>query len=145
MPKRGKDDKRARNQAMIRGIRKHRAVFDQVRVGPEGLNADGLIARFEAHSQIMDEIDLHENQKREAVARERKMEPDIRELRELVLYAIRAYFGDDTVETETFAVKAKRPPRLPIATKAAAVVKRKATRKARGTMGPKQRKRIKGY
>lgn len=61
-----------------------------------------------------------------------------------MIHAIRGHFGQSTVETEVFAVKAKRPPRLPIATKAAAVAKRKATRKARNTMGPKQRKRIKG-
>ncbi|HEX8796833.1 MAG TPA: hypothetical protein VF765_38040 [Polyangiaceae bacterium] len=145
MPKRGKPDKRARNSAMVQGIRKHKAVFDKVPVGPDRLNADALIARFEGHTQVIDEIDDLDAKKSEAVASERKMEPEIRELRDLVLHAIRAHFGDDTIETESFGVKAKRPPRLPIATKAAAVVKRRATRKARHTMGPKQRKRIKGY
>jgi hypothetical protein len=145
VPKRGKLDKRSRNSAMIKGIRKHRAIFDQVTVGPERLKADALIARFHGHTQVIDDIDDLDSRKTEAVVKERKMEPEIRELRELVLNAIRAYFGVDTLETESFDVKAKRPPRLPIATKAAAVAKRKATRKARGTMGPKQRKRIKGY
>ncbi len=144
MPKRGKGDKRARNSAIIRGIRKHRAVFDQVRVGPERLNADGLIARFQGHSELMNEIDDLDNRKTEAVAKERRMEPEIRDLRDLVLHAIRAHFGEDTLETEVFGVKAKRRPRWTIATKAAAVVKRKGTRHARGTMGPKQRKKIKG-
>ncbi|HTQ44081.1 MAG TPA: hypothetical protein VMI75_15085 [Polyangiaceae bacterium] len=145
MPKRGKLEKRERNRSMIRGIRKHRAVFAKVPVGPERLDADGLIARFEEHTQVVEEIDDYESKKRDAVARERRMEPGIRQLRELVLHAIRAFYGAETIETESFGVKAKRPPRLPIATKAAAVAKRKATRKARGTMGPKQRKRIKGY
>jgi hypothetical protein len=116
-----------------------------VSVGPERLNADGLIARFEAHTRIIDEIDEHEVSKRDAVARERRMEPEIRDLRQLTLHAIRAHYGEESLETEDFGVKHKRPPRLPIATKAAAVAKRKATRKARRTMGPKQRKRIKGY
>lgn len=145
MPKRGKGDKRARNRAMIRGIRKHREIFDEVPVGPERLDADALIARFEGHNEILDEIDDLDNRKTEAVAKERTMEPGIRELRGLVIHRVRAHYGVDTVETEHYDVKAKRPPRIPIATKAAAVVKRKATRKARRTMGPKQRKRIKGY
>jgi hypothetical protein len=145
MPKRGKLDKRTRNRALIAGIRKHRKVFDQVTVGPKRLNADGLIDRFEAHMRLIDEIDQHERMKRDAVARERRMEPEIRDLRELTLHAIRAHYGEDAGEVEDFGVRRKRPPRLPIATKAAAVAKRKATRKARRTMGPKQRKRIKGY
>jgi hypothetical protein len=145
MPKRGKLDKRTRNRALIAGIRKHRKVFDQATVGPDRLNADGLIARFEAHMNLIDEIDRYESMKRGAVARERTMEPEIRDLRDLTLHAIRAYYGEEAGEVMDFGVKQKRPPRIRIATKAAAVAKRKATRKARRTMGPKQRKRIKGY
>jgi hypothetical protein len=145
MPKRGKLEKRERNRILIKGIRKHRRVFDDRGIGPERLKADALIARFEAHSQLLDEIDGHDAAKREAVARERKMEPEMRELRELVLYKVSAHYGEGAGENEDFGKKRKRPPRLTIATKAAAVAKRKATRKARNTMGPKQRKRIKGY
>lgn len=145
MPKRGKLDKRARNSAMIRGIRKHRAIFDELPVGPERLDADALIARFQGHSDVIDEIDDLDARKTEAVAKERKMEPGIRDLRGLVLHRVRGHFGVDTTETEAYDVRSKRPPRISIATKAAAVAKRKATRQARRTMGPKQRKRIKGY
>jgi hypothetical protein len=145
MPKRGKLDKRTRNRDLIAGIRKHRKVFDQATIGPDRLNADALIARFEAHSNLIDEIDSYESMKRDAIARERQMEPGIRDLRQLVLNGIRAFYGAEAGEVMDFGAKRKRPPRIRIATKAAAVAKRKATRKARGTMGPKQRKRIKGY
>jgi hypothetical protein len=145
MPKRGKLDKRERNRALIAGIRKHRKVFDAVGIGPDRLDADGLIARFEAHTKVIDEIDDYERRKRDAVARERRMEPAIRDLRQLTIHAIRAHYGEEALETEDFAVRRKRPPRLPIATKAAAVAKRKVTRAVRRTMGPKQRKKIKGY
>jgi hypothetical protein len=56
---------------------------------------------------------------------------------------LRAVYGADSAKLLTFGVKPERPRKVTIQTKADAVEKGRATRKARGTMGKKQRLKIK--
>ena len=143
MPKRGKLTKRTRNRSLIDGIRKHPEAFAQA-VGPEALKGDDLVACFEEHLRVLDEIDQYDNLKSAAIVREALLERRTRELWWYVVLRARSYFKPDSVSLRDFGVKPKRKPKTTIVKKAIAVAKRKATRRERGTMGKRQRKNAKG-
>jgi hypothetical protein len=129
---------------MIAGIRKHAAAIDRHLVGPDRLDADALVARFEAHLECIDDIARYDRMKSDAVAREAKLEKELLELWMIVGNFVRGYLGDTSLELRDFGLKERSKPVLSSATKALAVAKRKATRQVRGTMGKRQRKKIKG-
>lgn len=146
MPKRGKLNKQSRDRAMIAGVRKHRAVFDQIKVGPERWDADDVIAIFDRHSKSIDEIAHLDAMRTEAIAREKDLERALSLAWRMIVSLLRGHFGPASQTLRDFGIKPQRKKRLSVAEKAVAVAKRKATRKLRGTMGPKQRrKKERGY
>jgi hypothetical protein len=144
LPKRGKLTKQTRDRGMIAGIRKHRALFDAMGVGPEHLKADDLIARFEAHLQVIDDIDRYDKLRSQSIALEAKLEKAILALWHLVSSFAVGSFGEASLTLRDFALKPRKPPTLTVVTKAIAVAKRRETRRLRRTMGKRQRKAIKG-
>lgn len=145
MPKRGKLTKTTRDRSMIAGIKKHAELFDEAPVGPNRLKAKALVAIFEEHIQVIDDIAKYDKLKSQSVALEARLEKAILDLWQLVAHAVRAHFGKESTELRDFGVKPYRKKVLPVVTRAVAVAKRKATRKARKTMGKQQRKKIRGW
>ena len=135
MPKRGKLTKQARDHAMIAGIRKHPEYFDEE-------VTRRIVTKLEAHIETLRAIDHYEALKREAVARERQQEkallPDYNAAADFVRNE-HAHGGPSCLD---YGVKPRKKGVMSAATKAAAAAKRRATRAIRGTMGPKQRKRM---
>lgn len=145
MPKISKLTKTTRNRTMIAGIKKHAKLFDEVPIGSRRLKAKDLVAIFEGHLEAIDAIVKYDKLKSQSVLLEARLEKAILELWKLVSYAVRGHFGHDSAVLRDFGVKPYRKRVLSVATKAVAVAKRKATRKARNTMGAKQRKKIRGW
>jgi hypothetical protein len=109
----------------------------------ELLDEDGLAAPFEAHLRAMDEVDRREKAWREAVAEEQKLEKRIQRHALHLAEIARARFGADGAKLRDFGLEPRKPPRISVQTKAAAVEKRRETRKRRGTMGRRQRTKVK--
>ncbi|HEY3817542.1 MAG TPA: hypothetical protein VGL81_10240 [Polyangiaceae bacterium] len=129
---------------MIAGVRKHAKAIDAVGIGAERLDAAGVIARFQAHLDTIEDIANYDKLKSDAIAREAKQEAEILELWGLVGYFARGQFGEESTTVRDFGLKERRRTAPTAATKALAVAKRNETRRVRRTMGKNQRKKIKG-
>jgi hypothetical protein len=78
-----------------------------------------------------------------AVGDQRKDAGDVRKLMRGLKKLVGATFGEQSAIYADFGYAPPRPGKKTAATKAAAVVKTKATREARHTMGPRQRLSVK--
>ena len=144
MPKRGKRNKQARDLAVIAGVKKHRAFFEETPITPAKLGADDLIALFQAHYDAIADIAKYDALRRRAVALERKLERGLSQPWRSIKLMMKVRYGDETTLVLDFGMKPHRKPVISAATKAAAVEKRRATRKRKGTMGSRQRKKLQG-
>jgi hypothetical protein len=120
LPKRGKLTKVTRDRAMIAGIKKHAKAIDAQGIGLPHLDAQSLIARFEAHLQTIEDIATYDRLKSEAVAREAKLEQEILELWRLLGYFARGRFGFSSTTVRDFGLKERKKPVLTVVTKAIA-------------------------
>ncbi len=78
------------------------------------------------------------------VEAERQAEADLSPLRKPLQQSLAGRFGASGAQMAEFGFAPAKPRKVSAKTKAAAAVKAKATRQARGTMGKKQKKDVKG-
>jgi hypothetical protein len=142
MPNHAKATKSGRDRRMINGLRKHRQLIGgnfHTRVR----SVDELIALFQEHLDALTEVAEREAAWRAAIARETRLEKGIKALMAQIKPLIEGSMGIDSSALRDFGLKpyARRKPTT--ATMKAAIEQRRATRKLRGTMGKRQRKRMK--
>jgi hypothetical protein len=144
MPRLSKADTRQRYKALQRGIRKH---------WPHGLTAKG---KSYTQKQLLDALDrvleafdrtrqAWATYKKESSNR-REEERHIAPLVNLILEGVHYWHDADPVKLADFEVRqpGKKGPKTVMA-KVQMVARAKETRRLRGTMGPKQRKKIRGW
>jgi hypothetical protein len=144
MPRLSKTDTRQRYKALQRGIRKHWR--------------DGLTAKGKSYTQkqLLDALDrvlaafertrqAWATYKKELGLR-REEERHIASLVNLILEGVHYFHDGDPVTLADFEVRQprKKGPKTVMA-KVQMVVRAKETRRLRGTLGPKQRKKIRGW
>jgi hypothetical protein len=142
MPKHAKQTKRSRDEAMVEGL----PGLDSVARGlfPRNLGSvEAVVARYEEHLAAMADVRAKEIEWRLAVERERALEAELQELHGRMTLFLRALFGSRSTKLQHFGVVPMKTPHTPTEVKARAVERRLETRRLRGTMGKKQRKRIK--
>jgi len=110
-----------------------------------GLSAQEVIARFEEHLAAIDEVEQAEALRAKAVARERELDAETHRIFVAMERFLRSRGENDhEVLAEFGLVPHKRPgPKTALAKKTMAE-KARATRAARGTLGKKQRRKMKG-
>ena len=144
MPEHAKHTKYDRDTGMISGMRKQASKLSELNVGRGLTTVDAVIARYQAHLDAMADVSQKEIAWRLAVERERGLEAEIKALHPRVQSLLRSTYGDRSGELRQFGLKPGKKAQVAVAVKASAVEKRRETRKARRTMGKKQRKQIKG-
>ena len=111
---------------------------------------NGLMTRDEVITELQKFITAAEATKasnkvwRADVQAERAVELEVAPVKRGVRNIVTAKFGEDGAELLQFGLEPRKPPKKSAETKAEAVVKMRATRQARGTMGKDQKKDIHG-
>jgi len=125
----------------IRKVLKNRGV---IKINGIEYTPDQLLAVYQRHLDKLTEVGEREAAWRESVQEENAMEQDIKALTATLRLYLGATFGDSAAKLLEFGIRPRAKPRASAQTKMVAAEKLRATRKLRWTMGPKQRKKIKG-
>ena len=129
---------------LVAGIAKHFATTTQLSFGGQTVTTAQLTTSLEALAQLRSDVNTARAAADAKLATEQAKAPPLRALMSAFVAFVHATFTspDDLADFGLEARKAATP--LTVQQKAAATAKREATRKARGTTGPKQKKAVKG-
>jgi hypothetical protein len=134
----------AGDQAMIDGITKFLAQLATLPVGGQNMTPADIVKVFQARIDAGKAAQAAEASRTAAVKADRderaKTSAFMRAFRRIVL----GMFQEAPDTLAIFGLKAPKARKPKVTTKAAAVAKNAATRKARGTVGPKKKLTIKG-
>jgi hypothetical protein len=144
MPRQSTAQKLERNRNMVAGIQKHSASLPAVTVAGRKLPPSELVDLFQRHDAAVAEAQAAEATWRAAVKKERALDAEAHEAALLVVTLARLQYGPDLATLADFGTAPVRK-----GTKSPEVLKRaaerlRATRKARHTMGKKQKAKVKG-
>jgi hypothetical protein len=129
---------------MVNAIGKYMGPKDELFVGGEHLKTGALSAIFQtALSTRHDAVAAHGSYKEALVAREAAESKRLVATDALKSYVLNR-FGTDSAVAHDFGFAPKKVGEKSVATKAKAIALNEATRKARGTMGKRERLQIKG-
>jgi lipase chaperone LimK len=140
MPRHAKATKRARDAGMIAGFRKYGAKLVGFNLGPGFESVASVVARFQAHLEAMEAVHAAEIAWKLAVQDEARLEAEVKELAARAASYLSGTFGPSASQLRQFGLKPRAKTRISVEAKASAVEKRRETRKARKTMGPKERR-----
>ncbi len=134
----------AADQAMINGVQKFLAKIATLPVGATPMKPTDIVATLQERIDKATAAQTADAALTAAVKADRDEQAStkgfLRALRRIVL----GMFEEAPDTLAVFGVKAPKARTVKVATKAAAVAKNKATRTARGTVGPKKKLAIKG-
>jgi len=139
-----KVDLQASYAALMAGLLQYYQPTDTFPLQGGSMTRDELVAQFKAFIDAAEQTKTANTQWRAAVQNERSVETQVAPLRAGVRRIVQARFGVDGVQLLDFGFKQKKVTQKSAATKAAAVVKLRATRAARGTKGSVQKSEVKG-
>jgi hypothetical protein len=145
MPKVSKLTKRSRATGIIAGVRKHfgGASYD---LGGRTYTPKQLVAEFQSQIDAIDEVDATRSTLAAAIAKERALARRIAALGRYLKMAVDATFGPSPEVFADFGWDVpKRPGPKTVQAKLEGARKARETRKARGTMGKRQRKKVRGW
>ena len=145
MPKIGKVTKRARATNIIAGMRKHFGAPSYT-LGGKVYTQSQLIKAFQSHIDSLDEVDAMRAALAVAIAKERALAKRIVALARYVKMAVEGRFGPmPTIYADFGWEMAKKPGPKTVKAKLEGMMKVRETRKARKTMGKRQRKKVRGW
>jgi hypothetical protein len=141
-----KDEMRNRNGKIAAGIAEVLGNAPSVTLDGKTYTPAALRALFDADTAAMDRTDTATAARQKAVAEERRAHAVTHKVTLALKQFLYVSFGEKNhVMLGKFGFAPPKAKEMKtVKTKATAVEKRNATREARGTMGPKQRKKIKG-
>jgi hypothetical protein len=144
----GKGTRATRAGQLVAGARKHFANGGQVLSfagGFANVTVDEAVAELQKLIDLRAATTLAQATVRDKVQAERGAMPALVAFMNAFEALIRLMFGADTASLADFGLKPRKRPGPKTATdKAVAAAKRKATRVARGTLGPKAKKAVHG-
>ena len=135
----------ALDQKAIVGVSKHFAKVKHLTLAGTSFTTATLKAVFQAEIDATQSLDTARTQMKQQVATARAARAKAREARRLLRAYVLGNYGPAAVQMlEDLGLSVPKPKsRATVSTKADALVKAKATRKARNTMGKKKRLSIK--
>ena len=145
MPRVSKLTKRARATGIIAGLVKH-FLGASYSLGGKEYTRRQLVAEFQSHLDAIDEVDATRAALAAAVAKERKLARQVAALARYVKMSAESRFGLTPTICADFGWEVPKPPGpKTVKAKLEGAKKARETRKARGTMGKRQRKKIRGW
>jgi hypothetical protein len=144
MGKRAKSEVADLAEKLAEGTAKHFASVNQVTLPQGTFTMADLMSRLKRVGSLRSDVDAARATARDKVAAERAEMPALRTLMDAYVTYVKATVGS-AVDLADFGLTPKKVPTPPtVEAKAAAAVKRASTRVARGTMGSKQKLKVKG-
>ena len=144
MPRHAKSTKVARDRCMLAGLKKHSELLTRAVVGGVLKSPPAVAARFQAHLDALDEVAAKQAAWREAVGNEERLEKEIKELMGPLGLCLSVVYGAASPTLRDFGLSPRKSAKISAEKMVQTVAKRNETRKARHTMGKKQKKAIKG-
>jgi hypothetical protein len=147
MPRLAKVTKRSRAFRIMAGLAKHFPVgAGPHRLGGVPYDPEQLAAVFQAQIDAVAAVDAARAALTDAVARERAAARRATELTRDLKMVVRSRFGFSAARWAEFGWELpKKPGPKTVKAKLQGADKARATRKARGTMGKRQRKKVRGW
>ena len=143
VPKLSKTQKVKRDEGIVAGVRKHFDRGSRVRVLEKWYTPAELAALFEEHLRALAEVSDLTLRRSIAVQKERAIEARLHPVRVALKSLVASRFDATAPELREFGFEPDKKPVMSAETKRIANEKRQATRKERGIMGRKQRKKVK--
>jgi hypothetical protein len=144
MPRHAKSTKVVRDRSMLAGLKKHSELLSRAIVGGILKSPAAVAARFQAHLEALDEVAAKHAAWRAALSHEERLEKELKKLMKTVGLQLTSVYGDDSPTLRDFGLAPRKNVKISAEKMVVTVAKRNATRKARHTMGKKQKKAIKG-
>jgi hypothetical protein len=143
--KTSKTDELAKLRKAISGINKHLLAVATLLLAGQSITPAALVQLFQAYVDLAAAIDTARAKVQALLAQEKLMGVNVHLLLQALHAFIVAQYGNQAAEMlADFGFAPKKATQLTAEQKAAAAAKRTATRKARHTMGSKQKKDIHG-
>jgi hypothetical protein len=138
-PNNTRNDQMAADQALADGLTQNAKQIGILTVGSQPYKAADVAKVLQARIAAQKAVIAAEGTLHGAVAAARTQLASSRALIKAVKQALRIMFSDDVTTLAALGLEPNKEPAPTVATKAAAQVKAKATRTARGTKGKKQK------
>lgn len=132
------------DQQILAGIRKDLMTIPQFNLGAEAFTPTALLARIQARVDAMNVLTAAEAAVDEARRNYKEVDQQTQRIVADLQNVVMAAFGSTSPQLADFGFPVRKVYVPTDAQKVAAVARRRATRKARGTMGPKAKLAIKG-
>ena len=144
MPRHAKSTKVLRDRSMLAGLKKHSELLSRAIVGGILKSPAAVAARFQAHLDALDDVAAKQAALREALSNEERLEKEIKKVMRIVGLQLTSTYGADSPTLRDFGLAPRKNVKISTEKMLLTVAKRNATRKARHTMGKKQKTAIKG-
>jgi hypothetical protein len=144
MAKKGKGTVVALAEQLIAGTSKHLASLPQIKLAGGSFTPSQIIAQLQTLVTLRSDVDAAKASTKAKLAVEKANMPALRILMSAFVTFVKAAHGTEPDVLADFGLHPKARTQLTVEAKTAAVAKRTATRAARHTTGPKQKKGIKG-
>jgi hypothetical protein len=131
-------------QQLIAGTSKHLSSTTPVALLGGSFTADQITSKLQTLVSLRSDVDAAKATAKAKIANEAAQTPALLAFMSALESFVKAAFGSSPDVLADFGMTPKSRAQLTVEAKAAAVAKRAATRAARHTMGPKQKKGIKG-
>jgi hypothetical protein len=134
----------ARDKQFITGINKRLTTVQSLAIAGTTYTPAQLIQLFQSQIDSADAVAIAKAKYQDAVKAYRDQAKQLVSVTSGFQSQIRNLYGNASEPLSDFGMSPRKVAKPKLATKVVAVDKAKATRKARGTLGPKKRKSIKG-
>jgi hypothetical protein len=144
MARRTKVENDAEALDIIHGLSTKLSHVDVITLGGVDYNRTDLIVLFRGVLEAERGTAVAKGKWMQAVANERKVRAKVAPIRNLLRSHLESTYGKGSAVAAAHGFRAKERKKPSVKTRVEAIAKRKATREARGTMGKRQRLKIKG-
>jgi hypothetical protein len=127
---------------MIAGLKKHASSLGVLANAPEFESSAAVASRFQAHLDALDKVAATHAAWLRAIRDETRLEGEVKKLLLPLRMLLSGVFGDDPAILHDFGLKPRKKAKISAEKMLRTVEKRNATRRARGTMGKRQKKAL---
>ncbi len=131
-------------EQLSEGVKKNMANTKEVPLLGGTYTVADVLGKLLQIGTLQDAVDAARAVTKQKVAEQRAAMPPLRNFRSALVTYVKAAYGGQPALLADFGIHPKTRAPLTVQAKATAAAKRKATRDARGTMGPKQTRAVKG-
>ncbi len=140
-----KNTERARDQTMAKGTQDHLSNVGPLTITGKQYDAPAIVQRLDARIAVLDGVTQARAALKAAIAAERADRPVFKQFYSDLRSIVLGMFSNDPETLADFGVTSRKAaPKPKTEAKLVAIEKLRATRKARNTMGKKQKKDVKG-